>query len=128
MLNVNNCPFYNRNKRPNGDIYWKCHHEIQSSCPAYITTVRLSSTIRSSNLNHVSHSAESVVKLIIMKRVDNCKKRAQKEKLTLQQIYRQEMVAALTDLKQPELVASKVPKFKNKKKTVFCVAWEKISL
>ena len=50
-----------------------------------------------------------------MKRVDNCKKRAQKEQLPLQQIYRQEMVAALTDLKQPELVARKVPKFENKK-------------
>ena len=50
-----------------------------------------------------------------MKRVDNCKKRAQKERLPLQQIYRQDMVAALTDLKQPELVARKVPKFENKK-------------
>ena len=73
MLNVNNYQFI---IGINGDIYWKCHHVKKSSCPASITTVGLSSTIRSSNLYQVGHSAESVVNLIIMKRVDNYKKRA----------------------------------------------------
>ena len=115
MLNINNYLFYQRNTRANGDIYWKCRNETKSSCPASLTTIGLSSEIKSSNFNHVGHFAESEIDLIFKKRIDNCKQRAQKEQLPLQQIYRQEMVAALTDHKQPELVARNVPKFANKK-------------
>ena len=75
----------------------------------------MSTVIKSSNLEHIGHSAESEIELIFKKRIDNCKKRVKQEQLSLQQIYRQEMVAALTDHKRPELIARKVPKFENKK-------------
>ena len=118
ILNFNNFLFYKRNQRTNGDIYWKCKVSTlvkSSSCPASVTTKGLSTVIKSSNLEHIGHSAESEIELIFKKRIDNCKKRVKQEQLSLQQIYRQEMVAALTDHKRPELIARKVPKFENKK-------------
>ena len=66
MLNINNHLFYKRNERSNGDIYWTCRY-ARKNCPAAITTVGLTTEIRSMFISHVGHSAESDNKLIIRK-------------------------------------------------------------
>ena len=76
----------------------------------------MTTEIHSMNVLHVGLSAATVADLIIMKKLEVCKKRVLNEKLTLQQIYREEMVKALAEHKKPEVIARKIPKFDNKKK------------
>ena len=66
------------------------------------------------NVSHIGHSAASVADLIIMKKLEVCKKRVLNEKLPLQQLYREEMVKALSEHKKPEVIARKIPQFDNK--------------
>ena len=103
MLNINNHLFYKRNERSNGDIYWTCRY-ARKNCPAAITTVGLTTEIRSMFISHVGHSAEYVASLIIREKLEICKKRAVNEKVPIQQIYREEMVKALTEHKKPEIM------------------------
>ena len=78
------------------------------------------------NVNHVGHGAESMVDIIIMNKIETCKKRVKTEQLPLPQIYREEMVKALTENKKikPELLAV-FPSSKKKKK-VLCLEGDKI--
>ena len=117
LLNVDNFLYYKRQERRNGDIYWTCKHARKNGCPAAVTTVGLTTKIRSKHIEHIGHGPESIVDLIIMDKIEVCKKRVQKEQLTLPKIYREEMVKALTENKKikPELIARSIPKFENKK-------------
>ena len=55
LLNINNHLFYKRNERRNGDIYWTCKYLRKNACPAALTTVGLTTEIRSMNISHVGH-------------------------------------------------------------------------
>ena len=66
----------------------------------------LTTEIHSMNVLHVGHSATSVADLIIMKKLEVCKKRVFNKKLPLQQIYREEMVKVLSQHKKPEAIGS----------------------
>ena len=50
LLNINNYLFYKRNVRRNGDIYWTCQCAKKNACPDAITTVGLTTEIRSKNV------------------------------------------------------------------------------
>ena len=91
--------------------------------PSAVTTVGFTTTIRSLNLNHVGHGAESVVDIIIMKKVETCKKWVKTDQLPLPQIYRE----ALSENNKilPELIAQVIPKFENKNMAL-CLEGDKI--
>ena len=114
LLDVDNFLYYKRQERRNGDIYWTCKHNRKNA----VTTVGLTTEIRSMNIEHFGHGLESVVDLIIMDKIEICNKRVQKEQLTLPKIYLEEMVKALTENMKikPVLIARSIPKFENKKR------------
>ena len=64
MLNVDNFLYYKRQERRNGDIYWTCKHARKEACPAALTTVGFTTTIRFLNVNHIGHGAEKLSTLL----------------------------------------------------------------
>ena len=68
----------------------------KNACTAALTTVGLTTEIRSMKISHVGHGPALVADLIIMEKVEVCKKRVMNEKIPLQQIYREEMANALS--------------------------------
>ena len=58
MLNIYNYLYYKRQERRNGDIYWTCKHARKHGCPAAVTTIGFTNSVRSMNIRHVGHGAE----------------------------------------------------------------------
>ena len=63
--------------------FWRkkaIHYLRKNACPAALTTVVLTTEIRSMNISHVGHGPASGADLIIMEKIEVCKKRVVKEK------------------------------------------------
>ena len=74
MLKIDNYLYYKRQERRNGDIYWTCKHARKHACPAAVTTIGFTNNVRSMNIRHVGHGAETTVDLIIINKIATVKR------------------------------------------------------